>query len=55
MTHNELVTIIAAMFMIEHNARKPGASAEELLKRAYDSAETFVTYCESRHITGRSD
>lgn len=52
MTHNELVTIVAAMFMIEHNARKPGASAEELLERAYNSAETFVTYCEGRHTSG---
>lgn len=49
MTRTQLVTLVAAHFIVEHNARRPLDSAPELLDRALDAAEELVIAAEVKY------
>lgn len=45
---DDLIAIVGAAFMVEHNLKRPTADAGELLHRAFTSATLWVDYCEAR-------
>lgn len=45
---SDLVVLVSAIFMVEHNLKRPMADAAELMDRSYNSARAFVEYCRAR-------
>lgn len=49
MTRTQLITLIAAQFMVEHNQRRPNDSAGALLERSLTAAEELVIAAEQKY------
>lgn len=42
---DDMIILVAAIFALEHNHRKPNSSAIEIMERSFDAATVFVDYC----------